>query len=407
MTVIIFLVSSFVEKSNEEWGDAMESMNQIALRDINAGLILRIIRDFAPVSRTEIAERTGLASSTVTVITKEFQQKRLIRECGRANSTGGRRQVLLEVNPEGGHFICADLSASILTVGVVDFSFQLVAAWHSSMAGRFGEELYADLVKKLMRVQAWCKTRNLTQLAVGVATPGMIDPAEGRVMDADYLDWQDFDLQQRLQNDLACPVVVENDTNAAALAEFRFGDGRNHNFSNVMYVTMGTGVGSGLIIQGDLYRGSAGTAGEIGHVVVQMDGLRCVCGNYGCVETLASSSSMLREYRQNGGDVKDIDDLLKKAQSGDHGAVTVLQRAGRAIGLAIGSQANMLSLDAVFVGGLATQDANLFASIEDGARRSTLPRVPLQMGLASLGQTAGLIGVAWLSLDRVVKELLG
>lgn len=385
----------------------MESMNQIALRDTNAGLILRTIQDFAPVSRTEIAERTGLASSTVTVITKEFQNKRLIRECGRAISTGGRRPVLLEVNPDGGYFVCADLSASELTVGVVDFSFQVVAIWNTSMAARSGDELYVHLVEKLMRVQAWCKTRNMTQLAVGVATPGMIDSTAGRVMDADYLDWQDFDLQQKLQNDLGCPVVVENDTNAAALAEYRFGEGREQEFSNIMYVTTGTGVGAGLIINGDLYRGSTGTAGEIGHAVVQMDGLRCVCGNHGCVETLASSSSMLREYRKDGGDVKDIDDLLRKAKSGDHGAVSVLQRAGRAIGLAIGSQANMLGLDAVFVGGLATQDANLFRSIEDGARRSTLPKVLLKLGRASLGQSAGLVGVAWLSLDRVAKELLG
>lgn len=390
----------------------MESVNQLVLRDINSGSILRTIRDHAPISRADIGERLGLAPSTISVITKELQERNLIRECGRASSTAGRRRVLLEINPSGGHFICADLSGSQLNVAVLDLSFHLVQSWDLPMAGRRGDALYDYLRNALHVARDWCGERKLVVFNIGIATPGLVEPGTGTVLEADNLSWYEFQLQERLQQEFDCPVWVENDTNTAAYGEYRYGYGKDQHVANLMYVTIGTGIGAGLILNGQMYAGSAGMAGEIGHVVVAMDGPVCVCGNRGCVESIASAQALVRDYRtmvKSPAEVDvTIDEIIDLAEAGDPVARSLVERAGRAIGLAVGSQVNILNLHSVLFGGLAYRGTLLLQSIRKAIDAAVLPNLREQLDVreASLGPRAALVGTASLSLDRMMKGAL-
>lgn len=384
-------------------------MNHLILRDINSGSILRMIRDHAPISRADIGSRLGLAPSTISVITRELQEKRLIRECGRASSASGRRRVLLEINPSGGHFICADLSGSLLNVGVLNLSFQRVKTWDLPMMNRKGEDLYKFLKHALEVAYDWCEREELTICNIGIATPGLVEPDVGRVVEADNLSWHEFDLQSRLQRVFDCPVWVENDTNMAAYGEYSFGYGKEQSIANVMYVTIGTGIGAGLILNGNMYAGSSGMVGEIGHVVVAMDGPVCICGNRGCVESIASAQSLVRDYRAMAQYPENLDltieDIILRAEDGDSAAHALVERAGRAIGLAVGGQINVLNLDSVLFGGLVHSGTILFDAISQAVHQAVLPnlRGKFEIRKASLGLNATFIGVASLSSDRILR----
>lgn len=389
----------------------MESVNQVLLRNINSGSILQTIRDCAPISRADICERLGLAPSTISVITKELQERGLIRECGRATSTMGRRRVLIEINPSGGHFICADLSGSQLNVGVLNLSFERVRTWDFPMAGRTGEELYDYLASVLKVARDWCVAEGLTVFNIGIATPGLVEPGTGVVVEADNLSWHELDLQSRLQKAFDCPAWVENDTNTAAYGEYSFGYGKDLSVSNMMYVTIGTGIGAGLILNGNMYAGLTGMAGEIGHVVVAMDGPVCICGNRGCLESIASAQSLIRDYRYmaklNDEAEMSIERLIELAETDNHVARALVHRAGRAIGLAVGGQVNILNLNSVLFGGLAHQSSVLFEAISEGVDQAVLPKLRnhLDIRKASLGLNATFIGMASLSMDRMVRAL--
>lgn len=402
--------------------------NHTQLRDFNLSLIFRMILEDGPVSRTQMAERIGLSPSTVSVITGDLQAKGFIRECGRAGDHVGRPSILLEVNPEGGYFLSADLTSQNISLGVIDLSLKPIMTHVHHERMRQGEELYHQLVSAFRDFSSKCEARGLSLLGVGVASPGLVSP-DGVVVEADNLGWQGMNLRTRLRNDLQMDVVVvENDINAAASGEFQYGSVRNQSVRNMMLVSIDTGIGCGLILDGKLFSGANGFAGEFGHVVVDPDGPPCACGRRGCLEAVASVPSMLRAYREltEPSDLSaSIDDLLHKASRrddtrkntvvhddvpcrdviapGDAVAAEVVKRAAKRIGITIGSQVNVLNVDTVLLGGSIVQLSDwFFEQVRHTVIDVTLPafRDSLVVRKSSLGIHAGLVGIASLCLLR-------
>ena len=249
--------------------------------------------------------------------------------------------------------------------------------------------------------------------AVGVGAAGYVDSARAKVLFAPNLAWRNVDLKAELEERVDVPVVIENDANAAAWGEFRFGAG--HDVDDLLLVTLGTGVGGGLVVDGELYRGGFGVAAEIGHLRLVPGGVRCGCGKRGCLEQYASGSALVRDVRElaagqstgsnsllerAGGRVEAIDGpmITRAAEEGDAFAVSRLAAVGDWLGQGIASLVAVLDPTVVAVGGgLSEADELLLAPARESFARH-LPggdhRPVAELRKATLGNDAGLVGAA-------------
>ncbi|HEU4812506.1 MAG TPA: ROK family glucokinase [Nocardioides sp.] len=267
------------------------------------------------------------------------------------------------------------------------------------------EEAVADLVKELR------SRHEIT--AVGVGAAGYVDKTRAIVMFAPNIAWRNVDLKSELEARVNLPVVIENDANAAAWGEFQFGAG--HDVDDLLLVTVGTGVGGGVVLDGELYRGAFGAGAEIGHMRVVPDGIQCGCGNRGCFEQYASGSAMVREARaaagggspsargmldRAGGHVSGITGPLitEAARDGDPFALGQLATLGRWLGEGIASLAAVLDPAVVVIGGGVSEADELLLDPVRAAFTSQLVgpglRPTLEIRKARLGNRAGLIGAA-------------
>ena len=254
--------------------------------------------------------------------------------------------------------------------------------------------------------------------AVGIGAAGFIDSARANVLFAPNLAWHDVPLRREVERLVQLPTVVENDANAAAWGEFRFGTGVD--VDDMLLITLGTGVGGGLVTEGSLYRGGFGVAAEIGHLRIVPDGHLCGCGNRGCLEQYASGTALVREAKEMalanspaagaivelaGGNPDEITGplLTEAAIAGDGLAVKLLGRVGRWLGKGIASLAAVLDPSMVVLGGGVSGAGSLLLDPALAAFRQSLTgrryRPELTLALATLGNTAGLIGAADLARD--------
>ena len=279
-----------------------------------------------------------------------------------------------------------------------------------SRAGEGVDVTLETIVESLSRACIQAQTKPGGLGAVGIATPGWVDLVEGRVPAAPQLPgWRDVPIVRIMSEHLGVPVILENDANAAALGENVFGAGKGAR--HMVYITVSTGVGGGIIIDGQLYGGARGSAGEIGHTVIDASGPLCGCGNYGCLEALASGTAIARlageaeargesdrltHIKQRDGGITS-GAVAEAADAGDPVSREIYSEAGRVLGVAIANLVNLLSPDMILVGGGVTQGApHLFMPQAENTMRMLALSEPLQhvkLGQAALGDAAGVLGM--------------
>jgi glucokinase len=252
--------------------------------------------------------------------------------------------------------------------------------------------------------------------ALGIGCPGPLDAASGLVHHAPNLDWHDVPLKDLLEKRLGIPVAVDNDANLAALGEYVYGAGRGE--KDMVYITVSTGIGGGLILDGRLYHGAGFGAGEIGHMTIDPGGPRCNCGNSGCLEAMASGTAMAREARlliesgrgraileAAGGDVCAVTarEVARAAAGGDDEARQIIINAGRALGTGVANVINLLNPALVVLGGGAMQVGPLiWETMEEEISRRALAAARRRVRLvpAELGPRSGLMGAVALALQK-------
>ncbi len=250
--------------------------------------------------------------------------------------------------------------------------------------------------------------RDGTVVGIGIGAPGLIENGVVRCS-PNLPGWKEVPLQKLLEEALALPVSLENDANAVAYGEKSSGAGKG--FNSLVCITLGTGVGGGLILNGKIWRGAFGMAGEVGHMVVEPEGLQCSCGNRGCLETYASATGLVRAAREaiNKGDaVWDIDNLTTEmldaaARGGDRAAASLFASAGRYLGIGIASLLHILNPEAVILGGGVSKGWDLFypSMNEEIGKRCFSEIVDRTKILpASLGDSAGMLGAARLAFEK-------
>jgi glucokinase-like ROK family protein len=357
-------------------------------KNLNKHAVLDLIR-FTPggISRSEAAQRLDLSRAAITTITNDLIESKIIRETEARNSHGGRPAIILEINPRRGYFVGIDMGASHISILLTDFSarviddieapFQISAGPKACIA--IADQLLRDLLeKKGLGVEAIS--------AIGIGVPGPIVSNAGMVIAPPIMPgWDRFPIQETLEKLWGRPIALNNDAELGAIGEWAYGAGRGER--NLAYIKVGTGIGSGFLLDGQIYRGATGSAGEIGHLTIDENGPLCNCGNYGCLEALAGGQAIARQAQdavKNGkrtvlSRIQPLENLTAlevatAARSGDLVAQQIIAQAGGHLGVAIAGIVNLFNPSMIVVGGGVAQIGDLFLQpIRDAVQRRSLP----------------------------------
>jgi glucokinase-like ROK family protein len=377
-----------------------------ALRRLNRLRVIRAMREHGVISRAEIARRTGLSRSTVSSLVSELQADGLVSERGDTGEAhgehGGRPPRLLAFRPSAGAAVGLDFGHTHVRVAVSDLSSTILAERSAPLdtdhASQEGLDVAARLVAETL-AEAGVDSGRV--IGAGLGLPGPVDQVGGVVGSSVILPgWVGVAAAQEMRRRLALPVLVDNDANLGALAEAMFGAGQGAN--DLVYVKVSSGIGAGLILHGQLYRGWSGMAGELGHVLVDPEGAVCRCGNRGCLETAASAPAVLELLRRSHGELT-VGEMLRLAREGDLGCRRVIADAGRAVGEAVALLCNVLNPQRIVVGGdLAAAGDLLLDGVRESVRRFALPATAdaAQVVAGVLGERAEVLG----ALALVVSE---
>ena len=325
------------------------------LRDLNRSIVLNLISARGPLSRTELARRSGLPAATITRITGDFVAAGLVTEVASEESSGGRRPIMLSINPTAGHVVGLKLREDGMTVAVCDLACTIIHSCEASLSpGAPPFQAVEAIATAVDRCIEGAEIGRWSVLGVGVGLSGLIDSARGVCRYSAILDWRDVELGPALEFKLRMLVRVDNDVNTLAVAERHFGLGRE--ISDFALVTVGRGIGLGLMIGGEIYRGASGGVGEFGHMTVDtgVEAPHCNCGKRGCLEAVASDYGILRAAlgADPGHRVETaMSGLLERARAGDPAIGAIFAHAGAALGVAMANLINLVDPALVLIGG--------------------------------------------------------
>lgn len=378
-----------------------KAKNQIArpntIRDINKQIVLNYVRERAPISRAEIARETALQRSTVSAIVDGLQSVGLIEEIGMGSSTGGRKPTLLKLKTGTPVAIGVDVTPRQTTVALADLAGKVLdkKEFPTSPDKAF---MSGQIVEK---VSAFAEKYKNSELGVGISVPGIADQSLSKPIYIPYFQWRDWDICEQIMDKTGLPVTVDNDANAIALAELWFGREKIRKIRNFITVLVGEGIGTGIIFDGQVYRGEKGAAGEFGHMIVGENGpVPCSCGSRDCWEAHASENAIIARYHSSfGNNLTNVSGitmakLVSLANEGEKQALEALRETGKYLGIGISNLIVGLSPQAVIVSGSITRAWHLIAGeLESIAERSVRRDLPKPAIMAStLGDNPTLIG---------------
>ena len=365
------------------------------IRDINRQIVLNYVREREPISRAEIARETELQRSTISAIVEDLKTEGLVEEVGEGESTGGRRPTLLKLRAAEPIALGVSITPSCTTIAISDLAGRVIDQ----------EEFPTDSDKTLNQVIN--VVRDFTSRykgsieGVGVSLPGLVDPSTGTALYIPYFLWRDLPISEMISKAVGLPVVIDNDANAVALAELWFGRPEVNDARDFILVLVAEGVGTGIIFDGQVYRGQRGAAGEFGHMVIGSGApVPCSCGSDYCWEAFSSERAAIARYLKLSGASTHTSfiEVVDRALAGEANAKAALVETARQLGVGISNLIIGFSPEAVVVGGEIARAWNLIESaltetIANSVRRglpsalilpSTLGEKPTLRGALSL-----------------------
>ncbi|HEX4405818.1 MAG TPA: ROK family transcriptional regulator [Polyangia bacterium] len=395
------------------------TVDAAGMRAQNSSLLLKVIWRERHISRADIARVTGLSPSTVSAIVAGLQQAGLVRETGAGLSRGGRRPTMIGFCDDVFALVGVEIGASHVTVVVTDLRADVRTA-------RWGQHsVRTDPDGAIATVRAFIDDglrelgiahRQVIGIGVGVPTPvrpntpGRLSPLVSPTW-PNWPAWRDHDVHEILSAAYGLPVFVENDANLGALGEQWWGVGNDG--KDLTYIKIGTSVGSGHIINGELYRGAGGTAGEIGHLRMDPAGPRCPCGLTGCLTTFIGAETLVERARREvghgggGATIASVGDVVRAARAGDAGAGRIVADVGAHLGVAVASLMNVLNPAVVVLGGEITGAGELLlepvrAAVRDRSLAATFDDTPIVT--SNLGDKAIAVGAATMVLRAALAD---
>ncbi len=394
---------------------------QSNVKNINKHAILDLIR-FTPggISRAGIAKQIGLSRAAVSTLVNDLIGTGLIRDAEQRTKTSGRPRTLLEVDPDAGYIAGIDMGATHIRILLTNFGAAALAEKEISCDIAKGPDFCiakaAELLEELLReneLEFWMLA------AIGIGVPGPIDSEAGMVIAPPIMPgWDRFPIRETLEKMWGRPVSVNNDAELGALGEWAYGAGRGAR--DLAYIKVGTGIGAGLLIGGRIYRGSTGSAGEIGHLTMDNDGPLCTCGNRGCLEAFSGGHAIAKNAvraieqgkRTQLANLPQVAisarDVAAAAQRGDLVAQQIMSEAGEHLGVAIAGLVNIFNPDIIVVGGGVAQIGDLFLEpVRQEVARRSLPAAAdnVRITTAVLGKRASSLGAVVQALNLAVHDI--
>ncbi|MEU2157237.1 ROK family transcriptional regulator [Streptomyces sp. NPDC019396] len=381
--------------------------SQTSLHRANLERVVRAVRMAGSLTQAEIARATGLSAATVSNIVRELKDGGTVEVT--PTSAGGRRARSVSLSGDAGIVIGVDFGHTHLRVAVGNLAHQVLAEESEPLdvdaSSEQGFGRAEVLVKRLIASTGIGEDK---VIGVGLGVPGPIDVESGTLGSTSILPgWTGINPSEELARRLGVPVYVDNDANLGALGELVWGSGRG--VKDLAYIKVASGVGAGLVINGQIYRGPGGTAGEIGHITLDESGPVCRCGNRGCLETFASARYVLPLLQPSHGQDLTMDRVVQLAREGDPGCRRVIADVGRHIGSGVANLCNLLNPSRVVLGGnLAEAGELVLAPIRESVSRYAIPSAARQLSVlpGALGSRAEVLGALALVLSEMGDSTL-
>ena len=386
--------------------------NNKFLKAYNEAGILDLIRTGKAQSRADLSKATGLSPTATGAIVSALIDKGYIHEIGTGESKGGRKPVMLKLKPDSYYSIGLDVDIDSISFILTDITGRVVYEGATALASPTPEAAVSAAsacIREIMESRSIDMDR---LLGIGISVPGMVDASTHSVLLAPNLGWEDVDLGSMLKAKLGLPVYIENEAMASAICENWIGACQEA--SNFVCVNIKSGIGAGIFTGGRLYRGTGGSAGEVGHIVVDEKGPRCGCGNYGCLETIASTGRIVERARRmvrqgvvsSLNEIADVDSInlnhiVEMARAGDEAARGLLNEAARYLGIALSSLVNTLNPSKIVLG----KDFVKYGDLVMEVLRSVIdckalkrPAANVEITMSEIGERASTLGAAIIPL---------
>ncbi|MEM7435372.1 MAG: ROK family transcriptional regulator [Myxococcota bacterium] len=384
-----------------------------AIRAQHSRLLLNLLWREREISRAELARRSSLSRSTVSAIVNDLLSTGLVEEARAGVSNGGRRPIILEFQDRSSFIVGIELGATHISCVLTDLRCKIRASWSAPAPVRDAPEVALEKMTMGVRSVLEADGVQLAQvLGIGVAVPSPVDnDRPGELLPFVAPKWEGYNIAAHLEDAFGRPVFLDNDANLGALAELWWGAGTSD--EDMAFVKVATGIGAGLIINGRIFRGSGGIAGEIGHTSIDAQGPQCVCGLQGCLTTfvgtpalLERAESELRAAGSNRPPPANIDELVDAALDGDPTSVELMRYAGEKLGVGIANMLNLINPRTVVLGGGLSRAGGLVLD----AVRETIVNLSLPTSISGTEiRTTGLnewgiaLGAATLALEAALQ----
>ena len=376
------------------------------MRNRNRGRVLDVLRERGHVTQADLSRFTGLSRSTVSTLVGELRGAGHVSELEDSDAAAGhvgRPPVFLVLEPSAGCALGIDFGHTHVRVALSDLSHRVMSEREAAIAVDEDPIGSLDTAAKLaatMLAEAGVGAANV--IGCGMGVPGPVDYRRGRVGSTSILPgWLGIQAADEMSRRLQLPVVVDNDANLGALAEASWGAARGH--ENVAYIKASSGIGAGLVLGGRLHRGANGTAGEIGHDIVDEAGPFCRCGNRGCLEALAGGTAIAESLNRSRREALTLSQILDLAKDGDLTCRRALAEVGRQLGVAAAKLCNLVNPDRVVLGGLLGRAGEVVLEpMRESVRRYAVDsaRAAVEIVPSALGERAGVLG----ALALVLRE---
>lgn len=381
--------------------------SQSSLHRANLERVVRAVRLAGSLTQAEIARSTGLSAATVSNIVRELRDNGTVQVT--PTSSGGRRARSVALSGDAGIVVGVDFGHSHLRVAVGNLAHQVLAEQSEPIdvdaSASQGFDRAEQLVARLVESTGISPEK---VLGVGLGVPGPIDVESGALGSTAILPgWSGINPRQEMSDRLGVPVQVDNDANLGALGELVWGGGRG--VKDLAYIKVASGVGAGLVIDGRIYRGPGGTAGEIGHITLDESGPVCRCGNRGCLETFTAARYVLELLRGSHGEGLTVPRMVQLAREGDPGCRRVTGDVGRHIGMGVASLCNLLNPSRIVLGGdLAEAGELVLGPIRESVSRYAIPSAAQRLSVVpgALGARAEVLGALALVLSEMGDSTL-
>ncbi|MEF2966403.1 ROK family transcriptional regulator [Paenibacillus sp. M1] len=379
--------------------------DQQLIKKMNKTIVLDTIRQKQPLSRADISAAIGLNKATVSSLVAELIDSRLVNEIGPGESSGGRKPTLLLFNKQAGFAIGVDIRVSDLLAVLVDLEGNVIREKSVPLADSEPGSMAEQIRKTVAQLSRRLPESPYGIVGIGIGVPGLVDETS-RVVSAPNLGWDNVDLAGALAAELGDNIHIDNEANAGAIGEKLYGAGRDS--LNLIYLSIGVGIGSGIIVGGELYRGTSNFSGEVGHMTVAEDGPLCRCGNRGCWETLASEKALVdRAASLWKEDAPSLEEILASAKQGDKDAVELLNEIGSQLGVGLANLVNILNPELIVIGNRLSLAGEVFEDAMLGTiknRSLSYHRKKTHVAFAKLGIRSTALGAASMPITAFLTD---